>query len=180
MSTLKTRNNDVLWNFISPVTGRVLADPNYVLVGNSLGIAIPSPSIPVGSLPDLAHNNIWIGNDNNRPVANATITIDNLPNLASGKAWVGNTNNRPVPTDISGGGSGGFIFNKFNIAPILSYLPAFIAKIEQTGTVDIPADVNMLGHGINNLLQSPEGDYSAVTARWVWDLLNDNVIIEWQ
>jgi hypothetical protein len=39
-STLKF---DILHNFISPVTGRVLADPNYVLVGNKNGIAIPSP-----------------------------------------------------------------------------------------------------------------------------------------
>lgn len=34
---------DVLHNFISPVTGRVLSDYNYVLVGNRAGIAIPSP-----------------------------------------------------------------------------------------------------------------------------------------
>lgn len=34
---------DILHNFISPVTGRVLADFNYVLVGNKAGIAIPSP-----------------------------------------------------------------------------------------------------------------------------------------
>ena len=34
---------DILHNFISPVTGRVLADYNYVLVGNKQGIAIPSP-----------------------------------------------------------------------------------------------------------------------------------------
>jgi len=36
---------DVLHNFISPVTGRILADPNYVLVGNSVGIATPSPAL---------------------------------------------------------------------------------------------------------------------------------------
>ena len=36
-------NYDVLHNFISPVTGRVLADPDYVLVGDYQGIATPSP-----------------------------------------------------------------------------------------------------------------------------------------
>lgn len=36
---------DVLHNFISPVTGRILADYRYVLVGNRLGIAIPSPAL---------------------------------------------------------------------------------------------------------------------------------------
>jgi len=34
---------DVLHNFISPVTGRVLSDRNYVLFGNNQGVAIPSP-----------------------------------------------------------------------------------------------------------------------------------------
>ena len=34
-----------LYNFISPVTGRILADLNYVLVGNNKGIAIPSPAL---------------------------------------------------------------------------------------------------------------------------------------
>jgi hypothetical protein len=36
-------NFDVLHNFISPVTGRVLCDPDYILVGSRNGIAIPSP-----------------------------------------------------------------------------------------------------------------------------------------
>ncbi len=36
---------DVLYNFISPVTGRVLSDPDYVLVGNRNGVAIPSPAL---------------------------------------------------------------------------------------------------------------------------------------
>jgi hypothetical protein len=36
---------DVLHNFISPVTGRILSDNNYVLLGNRKGIAIPSPII---------------------------------------------------------------------------------------------------------------------------------------
>ena len=34
---------NVLHNFISPVTGRILSDYKYVLVGNRQGIAIPSP-----------------------------------------------------------------------------------------------------------------------------------------
>lgn len=34
---------DVLYNFISPVTGRILSDPDYVLVGDLLGVAMPSP-----------------------------------------------------------------------------------------------------------------------------------------
>lgn len=34
---------DVLYNFISPVTGRVLSNQDYVLVGDIQGIATPSP-----------------------------------------------------------------------------------------------------------------------------------------
>ena len=36
---------DILHNFISPVTGRILADYNYVLVGHRQGIATPSPAL---------------------------------------------------------------------------------------------------------------------------------------
>ena len=36
-------NFDVLHNFISPVTGHVLCDPDYILYGNRNGVAIPSP-----------------------------------------------------------------------------------------------------------------------------------------
>ncbi len=32
-----------LYNFISPVTGRILAETDYVLVGDSRGVAMPSP-----------------------------------------------------------------------------------------------------------------------------------------
>lgn len=33
---------DVLYNFISPITGRILCDPGHVLVGDKNGIAVPS------------------------------------------------------------------------------------------------------------------------------------------
>lgn len=33
---------DVLHNFISPVTGRILVDSNYIIVGNSIGVGVPS------------------------------------------------------------------------------------------------------------------------------------------
>lgn len=38
-------NNDLLYNFISPITGRVLCDKDYVLVGNRQNIATPSPAL---------------------------------------------------------------------------------------------------------------------------------------
>lgn len=36
---------DRLYNFISPVTGRVLCNPDYVLLGDDRGVAMPSPII---------------------------------------------------------------------------------------------------------------------------------------
>ncbi len=44
-------NYKVLFNFISPLTGRILCDKNTVLVGDENGVAIPSASIPIEILP---------------------------------------------------------------------------------------------------------------------------------
>jgi hypothetical protein len=57
-----------LYNFISPVTGRILCDTNHVLVGDANGIAIPTISIPIGVLSNLVFNNFWVGDPSNRPV----------------------------------------------------------------------------------------------------------------
>lgn len=98
-----TLNFDVLHNFISPVTGRVLSTPNYVLLGDRNGIATPSPIIidirleliklrkdvdsilngeiifPIGSLPNLTYQYLWTGDIDNRPVEIQRIILDNLP-----------------------------------------------------------------------------------------------------
>lgn len=82
---------NLLYNFISPVTGRVLCDYSYVLVGDEEGRATPSPVlmdlfadfidlkkvvnqiisgtiiIPIDTLPDLPYRRIWLGNPENRP-----------------------------------------------------------------------------------------------------------------
>lgn len=116
---------DILHNFISPVTGRVLADPNYVLLGNNQGIATPSPA-----LIDLRLDLINLRKDYNvctsasfvigfpnaqlpyaqvlSSLANGVmITTDGivstngvlppgyLPNLTKGNVWIGDDNNRP-------------------------------------------------------------------------------------
>lgn len=87
---------EVLYNFISPVTGRILCDTDKVLVGDAKGIAIPSTFIPIGALPDLPMGNIWIGNDMNRPIPNPTIGISNLPDLLMGNLFIGDSMNRPI------------------------------------------------------------------------------------
>lgn len=116
---------DILHNFISPVTGRILADPNYVLVGNNQGIATPSPAL-IDLRLDLINlrkdynicssASFVIGFPNNQlPYAQVLSSLANgvmittdgivstngvlppgyLPNLTKGNVWIGDDNNRP-------------------------------------------------------------------------------------
>ena len=64
---------NVLDNFISPVTGRILCTPNYILAGNAQGIAVPTIGIPIGNLPNLTFNKTWVGDASNRPIEKAYI-----------------------------------------------------------------------------------------------------------
>lgn len=123
---------DVLYNFISPVTGRILSDPDYVLVGDNAGIATPSP-ILIDIRLDLINlrrdytvatsASFIIGFPNselsNSQVLNVlsdgfmyntagvvstqtTIPIGGLPNLTKDKVWRGDSNNRPVEVGALG------------------------------------------------------------------------------
>lgn len=71
---------DVLHNFISPVTGRILCTEDHVLVGDVNGIAIPNMTLPISILPDLTEGNIWLGDALNRPTE--TINYINTTELA--------------------------------------------------------------------------------------------------
>jgi hypothetical protein len=118
---------DVLHNFISPITGRILSDPNYVLIGNKNGIAIPSPIIIDIRLDlialrkrynSLVKGDIIIGHPNNElPNAQVLFNLENgflyntegivstttiipiggLPDLPYKNIWIGDITNRPVP-----------------------------------------------------------------------------------
>ena len=44
----------------------------------------------------------------------------------------------------------------------------------------IRSNIDMMGNRIENLYQSPQGDFDAITAKWAWDLIHDNVIIKWE
>ena len=87
---------DVLYNFISPVTGRIKVDQGYIVVGDKDNIGMPSPILidirqdiidlrrKIGSFEELNkldHNRIWIGDYNNEPVEQLHIGIINLPPL---------------------------------------------------------------------------------------------------
>lgn len=100
---------DVLHNFISPVTGRILADPNYVLVGNSVGIATPSPA-----LIDLRLDLINLRRDYN--VATSASFIIGFANLQLPNAQVLSSLINGVMINIDG------IVNTSNTIPIV-FLP---------------------------------------------------------
>jgi len=114
---------DVLYNFISPVTGRILSDPDYVLVGNRNGVAIPSPALIDMRLDiidmkhdfdSLAASSFIVGFPNtqlpNSQVLNSLAdgfmfntagivsTTNNipLPSLTYTNIWIGDVNNFPV------------------------------------------------------------------------------------
>lgn len=122
---MKFRYN-VLHNFISPVTGSILADPDYVLIGDNIGIATPSPIVIDIRLDlinlrrdfnSLIDSSFILGfPDNNIPNAQIlsiladgfmfntegiistvpTIPIGNLPDLTSTYLWTGDNTNRPI------------------------------------------------------------------------------------
>jgi hypothetical protein len=294
---------DILWNFISPVTGRILSTTDYILIGDRAGIATPSPilidirldlinlrrdynistsadyvigtpniqlpnaqvlnampngyvyntigvvstiaTIPIEDLPDLTTGNIWIGDDTNRPVANPTISLSNLPDLTGGKIWIGSSLNRPIEgyaipgprgpigdqgpigppgldatavlkevfikllQAIFGGFLGGLTASVINklfeewLNILLKGVTGIIGSAGSIGAIGlsgiegiaglfgqatqiildkflIRSNINMEGNRIENISQSPQGDFDAISAKWAWDLLHDNVIIKWE
>ena len=104
-------NYDVLHNFISPVTGRVLSDPDYVLVGDYQGIATPSPILIDIRLElidlrkevdDLESLNNRVGfiisqPDAGLPKAQALSTLDNGFMYNTG-GIISTTNDLPLPS----------------------------------------------------------------------------------
>jgi len=88
---------DRLYNFISPVTGKLPIDRGYTLLGDKDGRSFVSPILidvrqdiidlkrQIGNFEELKkldHNRIWIGDYDNQPVEQLHIGIINLPPLA--------------------------------------------------------------------------------------------------
>jgi len=193
-----------LHNFISPVTGRLPIDPNYVLIGdrngmsvaspilidlrldlinltrdfnqlldtyfvlnypsevlenaqalsllndgfmyNTAGIISTTPTIPIGSLPDLQYHNIWIGNSSNRPEPNQRIDVLNLPSFLS-----------PLisdPTSIPPGATVNFgLYNLYtggiNISVTEPIAPSKTLRVDTSNLPNLPKGKIWLGK-INN------------------------------
>lgn len=115
-----------LYNFISPVTGRILAETDYVLVGDDRGVAMPSPILIDTRLElvnlrhelDLLLNTAFVLNFPNIQLPNAQalssladgfmsnvgglvstsdlIPMEGLPDLTETYLWTGNSSNRPI------------------------------------------------------------------------------------
>ena len=88
---------DRLYNFISPVTGKLPIDRGYILLGDKNGRSFASPILidvrqdiidlkrQIGNFQELKklnHNRIWIGDYYNEPQESLTIGVINLPPLA--------------------------------------------------------------------------------------------------
>ena len=88
---------DRLYNFISPVTGKLPIDRGYILLGDKDGRSFASPILidvrqdiidlkrKIGNFEELKkldHNRIWIGDYDNEPQETLHIGIINLPPLA--------------------------------------------------------------------------------------------------
>lgn len=307
-------------NFISPVTGRILCDPNHVLVGNEQGIAIPMIKIPIGNLPALSFKSFWVGDSNDTaseclvdiPICYAASTSNLIGTYVNGIDGVGATlivetpsgvfilDNTVIPItnfvlikdqdlsyqngvyvlagfvppefiqailiraifydasykirqgdsvsvqygNVNGlstwvqtanvniigvdsifyigpmgpvgpqgprgpkgprggkGGSGGgdglldlfstavgiaadTVFAGVDALPIDALVGAALesdkpgAEYNTTTSILFKSAINMAGQRIENIAPSPLGDFDAVNAKWVWDLLNDNVEIKW-
>lgn len=115
-----------LHNFISPVTGRLPIDPNYVLIGDRAGMSIASPILidlrldlidlrkdfntlldsyfvlnyPNSLLPNAQSLSLledgYMYNTEGIITTTPTIPIGGLPDLAYKKIWIGDINNRPA------------------------------------------------------------------------------------
>lgn len=88
---------DVLYNFISPITGKIKIDSGYILIGDKNGFSSSSPILidirqdiidlrrnldRFQRLDKLDHNRIWIGDYENEPEERLQIGIINLPILS--------------------------------------------------------------------------------------------------
>lgn len=116
-------NNSILYNFISPVTGKVPIPENYILLGDRQGFSIPSPKlidieldiIDINhALGDIERSVFILGFANSRlPNSQNLSSLDDgfmfntagvvstknnipLPSLDYNNIWIGNINNNAV------------------------------------------------------------------------------------
>jgi hypothetical protein len=84
-----------LYNFISPLTGKLPIDRGYILIGDKDGRSFASPLLidvrqdiidlrrKIGRFEKLEYNKIWIGDKNKKPIPQTHIGVINLPVLGA-------------------------------------------------------------------------------------------------
>ena len=161
-------NYDVLHNFISPVTGRVLCKEDYILVGNRDNIADPSPALIDTKLDliKLRHdvnellNATFILEEANfkLPKAQALNILDNgfmyntggiisstndipLPNLEYKHLWIGDSNDKAVSSSTIN------IYNlpSLGVTDVPTPTGGFVGKIWEGTSSGRPEESSIVG-----------------------------------
>ena len=135
---------NILWNFISPVTGRVLATTDYVLYGDAQGIATPSPI-----LLDLRLDLIQLRYDFD--LLSSASFILGFPNLKAPKA------------QVLSKFADGFVYSTGGIVSTLASIP--------TGAIDLQKDYVFVGDEDNHAKSVPTielGNLPALTKDNFW------------
>jgi hypothetical protein len=82
------------------------------------------------------------------------------------------TNKLYVDTEIAAASTGG-------ITSVTGFVEG-TAPVDGVLTLSLtPADIDLTDHRITNLKESPEEDFDATSAKFVFDLMNDNVDVVW-
>jgi len=195
---------DVLYNFISPVTGKVIA-PNVAPSDATYILQTPNAALPNAQALDSLGNGILFKENGGILITKGKIDRSNLPYLTKNKVWIGDSENIAVEDSLnslirsiinslitSGVSSGiGAFLNNILGFPGLNLLRALatVAAIEAfsngstsssfitTNQMAINVNMDMQGNRITNLSSSILADSDAVSAKWVWDLINNKVLI---
>jgi hypothetical protein len=91
---------DQLYNFISPVTGKLRLPYKYLFIGDNNDFSSYAKTINVDNLPDLTPSYLWTGDTNNRPVEILNLPTINLPILGAAKITLPTLPTVPIPNPM--------------------------------------------------------------------------------
>jgi len=189
---------DVLYNFISPVTGKVNA-PNVAPSDATYILQTPNAFLPNAQALNSLENGILFKEDGGVLITKGKLDRSNLPYLTHNKIWIGDPANIAVEASGINGDTGdtgdtGDIEDTLNnilgfagvslltALGILAAIEIFSngstsSSSETTNQMTLNLNMNMAGNRITNLALSPLADFDGVSAKWVWDLLDSKVLI---
>lgn len=189
---------DILHNFISPVTGRILVDslPNLssgkVWIGDDSSPSRPvegdppqGPQGPQGPRGPSGSEDDGIGGAIRNAVIGQVVSSLIQSAIGGGGGLIGSIAGSAVGGLVVGGGlavGNGLAGESGSYDPTVSSLvgPPGVSGVSGIKTIFMMANISFAGGRVEDIAPSPEADYDAVNAKWVWDLLNDNVEIIWR